>query len=175
VNENTFTFTARSIDNPDKVATFTLQNGHVSVELGSAMMEQVERVFDAFDGTESSRLISWLEPAAAGALRKVEQPIPLADFEADIHGERMQATAWLRAGGLRLAPIMATWKQVDNPAGAQAFVNELHDRREMIAESDRRPALFDYWISWVAAGLMSITLPLIWWRLWLRHRQAASQ
>jgi hypothetical protein len=174
MNGQTMTFTARSSKNPDRIATFTLQNGHVSVQLGTAMLEQVERVLDALDGEADSRLTGWIEPAATGALQKVLQPIPLTDFDANIEGESMRTMAWLRVGGLRLAPLVATWERVDNPAGARAFVNAVRERREKLAENAGLPMLFDYWISWVVTGLLSLTLPFLWWQWWRKHRGARS-
>ena len=129
MEENTFTFTARSGSNPDKSATFTLNNGSVSVELGNVLVEQISKAYDSFSDEEAvQRLSSWFKPTATGTLQKMIEPISIEDFDAEMSGDALQTTAWIRAGGLRLAPVMMTWQDVDNPRGAQAFVDELQDR-----------------------------------------------
>ena len=66
--ENTYTYTARSVDNPEQVVTFTLQDHQMSVGLG-APLEQIESVLqqmddegeDAGQGTQTG---IWLRPLA---------------------------------------------------------------------------------------------------------------
>jgi hypothetical protein len=172
MNEDTFTFTARSARNPEQLATFTLSDGTVKVELGNAILEQVEGVFDAFHAEEANRFTAWIEPAATGALQRVMQPIPIDDFDASIQDDSMRVVGWMRAGGLRLAPIVAVWPEVDNPAGARAFVDELHKRKTEISADSKGPDPFDYWISWILAGVLAIALPITLWRLLKEKRQA---
>jgi len=170
MNENTFTYTARSANNPNQMATFTLQDDTVTVQLGNAMLEQVERVFDSIQGEEPNRFTNWIEPAATGALQRVMQPIPLADFDVNMSGDALHIVAWIRVAGLRLAPIVVTWKQVDNPAGAQAFVTETQRRKETLTEAGQMPDLTDYWATWILVGLLSVILPMLWWRLLQKRR-----
>ena len=165
-NNRTLTFTARSQANPEKIATFTLQDEHVKVELGKALMEQVDYLIDTFQSEESLTIANVLEPAATGAMRHLLQPIPLADFDASLTGNTFQLLAWLRAGGLRVIPIMETWEAVDNPAGAAAFVDELKERRMVSAKQRKLPALFDYWVSWLVFGGVSVAMPFLWYRHW---------
>jgi len=174
MKEDTFTYTARSIDDPNKMAMFTLHNGSVSVDLGSTLMEQASEAYDATTDEESDkRLATWIKPAATGALQKLVKPIPLSDFDAEMSGDMLQATAWIRAGGLRLAPVMMTWQAVDNPDGAQAFVNELRERKESIQDEQQTyPDPLDYWASWIIIGLMAIALPILFVKQW-RKRQSS--
>lgn len=166
MEENTFTFTARSGSNPDKSATFTLNNGSVSVELGNVLVEQISKAYDSFSDEEAvQRLSSWFKPTATGTLQKMIEPISLADFDAEMSGDALQTTAWIRAGGLRLAPVMMTWQDVDNPRGAQAFVDELQDRKETSEHVETVPDPFDYWISWFVVGLAMFALPIVLIRL----------
>jgi hypothetical protein len=170
---DTFTFTARSAKDPDKMAMFTLHNGSVSVDLGNALMEQASDAYESYQDDESGRnLTAWINPAVTGTLQKLVKPVPLADFDAELTGDSLQATAWVRAKGLRLAPVMMTWKAVDNPEGARAFVNELDERKDLLHEEQTRPALFDYWISWLGIGLVAVTLPILFIRLWRQRSQA---
>jgi hypothetical protein len=173
MKENTFTYTARSAAQPEKVATFTFHNGSVSVDLANVLVEQAGKAYDAFSEEESEEgLSAWVKPAATGSLQKMLKPIPLADFDAEVSGDDLQATAWIRAAGLRLAPIMMTWHQVDNPEGAKAFVNELHARKETIVGEDTLFDPFDYWASWIAIGLTTVALPIILIRHWQRRQSS---
>ncbi len=171
--EDTFTFAARSARDPQKMATFTLHNGSVSVDLGNALMEQASEAYESYQDDESGKnLATWISPVVTGTLQKLVKPVPLADFDADLTGDSLQATAWVRAGGLRLAPVMMTWKEVDNPDGAQAFVNELEERKDMLHEEQTRLAPFDYWISWLGMGLAAVALPIFFIRRWRRRSQS---
>lgn len=173
MKENTFTFTARSSDDPDKTATFTLNNGTVSVELGNALVEQVSKAVESFGDEElTGRISSWVKPAAIGTLQQTIKPIPLSDFDAEMNEDALQMTAWIRTRGLRLAPIMMTWQDVDNPQGAEAFVAEVQDRKEAIADNKAVPDPMDYWASWLVIGLIILALPVLVIKL-LRQKQTS--
>lgn len=173
MKENTFTYTARSAIYPEKVATFTFHNGSVSVDLANVLLEQAGKAYDAYTEEESEEgLATWIKPAAAGSLQKMLKPIPLSDFDAEISGDDLQATAWIRAAGLRLVPVMMTWQEVDNPEGAQAFVTELQKRKETIGNDSTLMDPFDYWASWIAIGLMAIALPILLLRRWQKQRSS---
>lgn len=171
MSEGTFTFTARSAQNPDQMATFTLQGDTVTVQLGNAILERVEHAFDSVQGEAPNRFTNWIEPAATGALQKVMQPISLVDFDANMSGDALNIVAWIRVGGLRLAPIVVTWKQVDNPAGAEAFVAEIQQRRKTVLEEGKVPDVTDYWATWILLGIITTILPLLWWRM-LQNRRS---
>lgn len=168
MKENTVTYTARSTDNPDKMAMFTLHNGSVSIQLGNALLEQVEEAYESFRVGDERTLSTWIKPIATGSLQQLLEPIPLEDFDAEFKDDTLQTTAWLRAGGLRLAPVMMNWKHVDNPAGAAAFLDELETRKSEISDS-RLPDPFDYWAGWLVLGIASLVLPLVIYRL-LKNR-----
>jgi hypothetical protein len=175
VKERTFTYTARSVVDPDKMAMFTLHNGSVSVDLGNTLVEQIDEAYQAAGQTNDDEeaeksFTTWIKPAATGAIQKLIKPVPLADFDAEMSGNALQTTAWIRAAGLRLAPVMMTWQEVDNPDGAQAFVKELHDRKASIQDELTHPAPLDYWASWILIGMMTIALPILFVRQWRKQR-----
>jgi len=173
MKENTFTYTARSAGDPGKMAMFTLHNGSVSIDLGNALMEQVGEAYDSAsdEAKDDQKLTTWVKPAATGAIQKLIKPIPLADFDAEMSDDgALQTTAWLRTGGLRLAPVMMTWQAVDNPEGAEAFVTELQNRKETIQDKNMPLSLMDYWASWIVIGIMSIALPILFIRQWQKRR-----
>jgi hypothetical protein len=171
IDTNTFTFTARSAEDPDKTATYTLHDGHVSIAFGQAFLEQVESAFEAIADDESESVLAKLiKPAATGSMQQVMRPIPLEDFDASTGGDNLHTVAWIRARGLRLAPILMRWQQVDNPPAARAFVEELQARKESLDIRDGWRAPADYWITWVVGGLLIVVMPLIGLR-WLRSRE----
>lgn len=172
MKENTFTYTARSAKDPEKMAMFTLHNGSVSVQLGNAIMEQAEEAYTEFREEDGSQLSAWIKPMATGSLQRFLKPIPLEDFDADVKGESLQTTAWIRTGGLRLAPVMMTWQEVDNPAGASAFVEEVRERKEGVVGMGALPDFLDYWATWIVMGIFSVVLPLILLRQ-LRKRRSS--
>lgn len=172
MTENTFTYTARSKENPDRLATYTLHNGSVSVKFGEAMLEQVEEAIAALDEDGGEAVEKWLRPVATGTAQKLLEPIPVSDFNADLRGEALHTTSWIRAGGLRLAPMALTWTAVDNPDGAEAFVHELKRRQENTETTSTMPGPFDYWLAWMALSVLAIGLPLWWWQK--RQQQSES-
>jgi hypothetical protein len=153
------------------MAMFTLHNGSVSVDLANTLLEQVDQAYQASGDEEAAkRLTTWIKPTATGAIQKLMKPVPLADFDAEMSDDGLQATAWIRAGGLRLAPLMMTWQDVDNPDAAQAFVRELQERKASIQDDLSRPAPLDYWASWIVIGVMAIALPVLLIRQWRKSQ-----
>jgi len=171
IDPKTLTFTARNIEDPNRLATFTLQNGNVAVQLGEALVEQVESALETLDEEQQSTVRSWLKPAATGATQAVINPIPVEDFNANMTPEGdFRTTAWVRARGLRLAPISINWEQVDNPEGAAAFVEEL-DRRREVTTTSKSLNPFDYWATWLLIVAVVITVPFILWRYFSDQKQ----
>lgn len=162
--KDTYTFTARSAEKPEEVATLTLHNHSMSVELGGALLEQVEKVFQGGGETGDGRLPPWLVPAIAWLVQQALRPFNVADVSANIRDKNLWITAWLRVGGLRLAPLTVGWEQVDNPDAAQAFVRELNKRKVSAAHPGQFPGPFDYWASWALIGFLLIALPFRWLR-----------
>ncbi len=160
----TMTFTARSAYDPDKTATFTLQNGSVAVEFGDTLLKQAEEALEKMSSPETSTLQSVAKPAVSASLQKLMEPFPVQDFAAELEGDSLQAQAWVRAGGLRLAPVIFNWEHVDNPDGAAAFVTELQRRQAESTSISRYPGILDYWVIWLLAGITAVILPILLWR-----------
>jgi hypothetical protein len=170
----TMTFTARSAYEPEKTATFTLQNGNVAIEFGDALMRQAEDALEAMSGAEDDDKAHVLQnvakPAVSASLQKIMEPFALRDFSAELDGDSLQAHAWVRAGGLRLAPVMLHWQHVDNPEGAAAFVAELERRQAEATAVNRYPGVLDYWAIWLVAAVTAVLIPILFWR----QRQQSS-
>lgn len=180
--ENTFTYTARSRENPARVVTFTLYDHHMSVDVGG-LMEHVDRVLrgepqeaeqaegkaepqereeagEREDGKEQEpsrrdSALAVIKPAAVSVLERGTSPFHVRDVAVDADGGSFRVRTWIRAGGLRAAPVQFTWQSVDNPEGARAFAEELRHRQRAAAHPGRFPGPMDYWLSWfLVAGLV---------------------
>jgi len=164
VTEKTMTFTAREAYDPGKLATFTLQNGSVSLDFGEKLLQQVQEALDSMSDDDANVLQSAAKPAVSASLQKLLEPFPLQDFVAKLEGDALQVRAWVRAGGLRLAPIMLHWEHVDNPEGAAAFVAALAQRQEATNGASRLPRPLDYWAIWALMGITAVLVPILLWR-----------
>ena len=110
--ENTYTYTARSVENPKQVVTLTLQDHHMSVGLG-APLEQIETVLQQADAGEETAGEAaqgaqdklWLRPLAISLLERGVGPFRVADVNAAAEEDWLRVNAWYRAGGLALAPV----------------------------------------------------------------------
>ncbi len=159
--EDTYTYIARSAEDPAKAVTFTLHDNSMSVGLG-APLEHVERALEA-EGEVRPRL--WLKPLAVSLLERGTRPFRVADVDATRAADDwLSVTAWVRAGGLRLAPIILIRGRVDNPEAALAFVEELSSRKASVAGPFKLLGLLDYWATWLLAGFFMVGLLGIWRR-----------
>jgi hypothetical protein len=179
--ENTFTYTARSREHPERVVTFTLYDHHLSVELGG-LMEHLERALrhepgetkqaegqerergkepETGDGREAPRrrpALAVVKPAAVSLLEQGTGPFHVRDVAADADGDSFRVRTWIRARGLRAAPVQFTWQSVDNPQGAHAFIEELRRRQRAVSYPGRFPGPMDYWLSWLLVGILAFVL-----------------
>lgn len=166
--ENTYTYTARSIEDPEKVVILTLKDHHMSVGSG-APLEQIEAVLEQMDNTEEEfrqeaegRL--WLKPLAISLLERGVGPFRVADVSAAVEDDWLRVNAWYRAGGLALAPITLVNGRVDNPQAAYAFVEELDRRKEEESGALGRLNVLDYWFTWILAAVLLFGLFVGWRR-----------
>lgn len=158
----TYTYTARSTYDPKRMAIFTLQDGHLFVDFGGALLEQVERESPAREETEE-RLPALLKPTGGWLLQQLLRPFNVADVYASAEESGgFKVIAWLRANGLRSIPAILHWRQVDNPDGAQNFTAELNERKKSGVARRRFPGLLDYWATWIVAGF---SLAVLVWQI----------
>lgn len=153
-NHKTYTYTARNINNPEKVVTFTLYDGHMRVNL-TGLLDQANTV--ASSEEKSGELKRQVSLQAKPALLKLKEgisgPIHISDVNASMEDDQLQVTLWQRMGGLRLAPVQVDMGQVDNEEAAEAFVDELEQRKEETkSNASRFFGPLDYWIGW--AGML---------------------
>jgi hypothetical protein len=174
--EKTYTYTARSADNAEQVVTFTFYNHNLLVDVG-APIEHVERALQARQAKEGEEeaeyhVQPWLKPMAISAVERTTHPFNLSDVYADADGEKLSVTAWVRAGGLRLAPVTFKMARVDNIDAAQAFVKQLEARKADGGPSRRFPGPLDYWVTWAVGALSTVVVLGAWLRK--RYKEASA-
>lgn len=178
----TYTYTARSAENPERVVTFTLRDSRMSVGIGDPL-EQVERAIGLARGKgegpepevegeiledeempvsseEAPKL--WLRPMAVSVVQRGTRPVHVDDVVTRVDEDWLRVRTWIRTGGLRLLPITLIDGQVDNPVAAQDFVEEVRERKTI---SGFNPfALFDYWLTWVMGAATALVMLQQWRR-----------
>jgi hypothetical protein len=168
--EDTYTYTARSALNPERVVTFTLYDHHMSVEVG-APLEQMERIIESRaeeeETAEAEPAQPWIKPVAAALVERGLRPFDVTDVDAEAENGGLEVRAWVRSGGLRVAPITFAMDAVDNPDATRAFVKELDHRKQSATAVSPMPGFLDYWAGWL---LISSLLFLSAW-MWRRKRE----
>jgi len=182
-NLGTYTYTARSADDPDQVVTFTLQDHRMVIDVG-VPLEHVERALRRRQATEREEAevegegaaaeiepysYSWLKPMVVSLLERGTRPFNIGDVSVKAEDEGLWVTAWARASGLRLAPVVFGMSRVDNPEAAEAFAREVKKRKESVPSPRRFPGFMDYWASWLFASFATVTLLVVW--LWSREKE----
>ena len=106
--EDTYTYTARSAVDPSRVVTFTFSGRHLFVDAG-APLEQLDRALqppetDSPEGGDTAQDGGpWLKPLAVSVVQHSIRPFDVADVYAYSEDGGLLVSAWMRAGGLRLA------------------------------------------------------------------------
>jgi hypothetical protein len=148
---DTYTFTARSAEDPQNVVTFTLEDHQLQVNL-TGLLEPLSSITDPEEMQEQARKVmrAQLKPGVLKFVEGFTGPVPVSDVEASLRGQDFHLTAWQRIRGLRLAPVRFKMEQVDNPEAAEAFVEELTVRKE---EADHTSAFLGRWITGLAGSV----------------------
>lgn len=157
---NTYTYTARNADDPEKVLTFTLQGEFLKINL-TGLADNVSEVLQEKGDSEiiKEQVISQVTPTTLKMLEEISGPLHISDVQGKLNGpegEKLQITAWKRVGGLRAAPLVLNMGRVDNPQAAEAFLAELRKRKEGASRISKFFGPLDYWLGW--AGLLFMVL-----------------
>lgn len=165
-NHKTYTYTARSINNPSNVVTFTLYNNHLRINL-TGVVEQAGTVAQAEEKSAEvkTQISTQAKPAVMKLVENLAGPTHINDVNTHLEGDKLKVILWQRTAGLRLAPVIFNMKKVDNIEAAEAFVNEVDQRKTYSSNSGRLWGPLDYWIGW--AGLL-VTMGIF--LRWLRQR-----
>lgn len=173
--ENTYTYTARSVDHPERVVTFTLYDRRMSVGIG-VPLEQAARVAEAVrlqegeeeegeapaEPMEQAQPQLWLKPVAVSLVEQGTAPFRVVDVDAQTDGDWLMVRGWVRVGGLRLAPIKLMSGRVDNPDAAQAFAKEVGRRKSELVAGPAFLQALDYWATWIVFTSVMVSLFTLW-------------
>jgi hypothetical protein len=154
-NHETYTYTARNVNDPDRVVTFTLYDGHMKVNL-TGLFDQASTVRQAEEKTTElkQQISTQAKPAAMKLAEEYSGPVHVSDVQANLSNENLQVTLWQRLGGLRLVPILFNMGKIDNEDAAEAFVEELKVRQKETAHAGKFFGPLDYWIGWLGLALV---------------------
>lgn len=157
LRNDTYTFTARSADDPARVLTFTLSNGHMHLNL-TGIGDQLAGLAEAEERREEIKE-QWKQqakPATLKAMENVSGPLHIRDVDVDLDGSLLTVKGWKRAGGLRLFPLFIQHEPVDNVDAAASFRDEVERRQQSVENPGKFLGPLDYWLGWVAllAGLL---------------------
>ena len=150
---DTYTFTARNANDPEKVVTFTLYGDQLRVNF-TGLVEKIGKISQADEKSKEAgrQIASEVQPAAMKMAQQVSGPLHVGDVKAELDGDDFTLSAWQRLGGLRLAPLWVNIGNVDNVDAAEAFVAELNNRKEIAEHPSRFFGPLDFWAGW--AGLL---------------------
>lgn len=146
----TFTYTARSVKDPDRVVTFTLDNGHMRINL-TGLMDQASQVREADEPSSEikQQVMSQAGPVVSKIAEELSEPVHISDVDASLEDDRLRVTLWHRLAGLRLAPVIFNMGQIDNEPAAEAFVDEIEERQKKTSHAGKFFGPLDYWLGWV--------------------------
>lgn len=178
--ENTYTYTARSVEDPERVVTFTLHEDRMSVDIGTPV-EQIARtlaeVTEEVEGEEEAEEYApekhkkvWLKPLAVSLVERGTRALRITDVDAHVREDYLALRSWVRLDGLRLVPITLMAGRIDNPAAAVAFVDEVHARKKEFARGLPFLNFLNYWVTWLGAALSMVALFTFW-----HHRTSATE
>jgi hypothetical protein len=158
----TYTYTARSIEDPNKVVTFTLFNEHMRINL-TGVLEGASSISAAEDKPSEikEQISSQAKPATVKLVENVSGPVHISDVDAKLEADEFRISLWQRLAGLRLAPVVFDMGQIDNLDAAEAFVDQLYQRKDTASHRGKFFGPLDYWLGW--AGLAVLTGLLIRW------------
>jgi hypothetical protein len=158
----TYTYTARSKRNPEKVITFTIYEDYLKVNL-TGLLDKVPDIME--EDQRKAAIKSFLANQSGSALYKAIErlsgPVHINDVSPNLEDGQFKLTLWKRLAGLRLAPITIAMVNVDNPDAAAQFIETLFERQK----SSEAPGVFagplDYWLTWI--GMLIGLIVLIRW------------
>ena len=106
-NNQTYTYTARSINDPENIITFTLDDGHLRVSL-AGLFDQAGVITQSDSPSDQlkQQIKTQAKPMALKVTEQLSGPVHVNDVQASLNDEELRITLWQRLAGLRLAPIM---------------------------------------------------------------------
>jgi hypothetical protein len=163
--KETYTYTARSRQNPDEMITFTIDRQYLRINPAN-MAENLSKIAAAEDRKQASKeqFQALIKPTALTLFETWTGPIHIGDVHLNLSGSEqtgLTLTAWKRLAGLRLAPFHIHIKEVDNPDAALAFAEEVNNRKQEFGKPGAFFGPLDYWLGWLG-GLLAFIIFVRW-------------
>lgn len=155
----TYTYTARNIEDPNRVVTFTIYEDQLKVDL-TGLVDQVTEVIDEEHRKEALKEIISTQTGTAlyKAIERLTGPAHINDVTPLYKDGKLIITFWKRLARLRFAPIVIAMGEVDNPDAATRFIEELSERQERTDSPGVFAGPLDYWFTWVAIVIGIVVL-----------------
>jgi len=150
----TYTYTARSVKDINKAIILTISEDKLMIDL-AGLFDKVSELSSGGDRGEIIKdvLSSQSETVLLKVMEKLSEPVHLKDVSVDFEDEDLNIIFWKRLGGLRLAPIVISMGEVDNPEATLAFIETVRSRQATLEKPGMFQGPLDYWATW---GLMAI-------------------
>jgi len=158
----TYTYTARSKKNLEHVATFTIMDEVLKVNL-TGLFDQVSDVVEAEDQEQAAKYLinSQSSSAIYKLVERLSGPVHVKDVSPSFDNEEFSLTFWKRIAGLRFAPLTIVMGKVDNPEAATQFIETLEERQKLAEAPNFFSGPLDYWVTWIAI-LIGIVILIKW-------------
>jgi hypothetical protein len=155
----TYTYTARNIDKPNRVMTFTIFEDYLKVNL-TGLIDQVSDVIADEDNQAAVKefLTTQSGTAIYKAVERLSGPVHINDVSSYYEDGQFKLTFWKRVAGLRFAPIVLSMGNVDNPEAAGQFIDTLMDRQNQADTPGLFAGPLDYWATWIVMLIGVIAL-----------------
>jgi hypothetical protein len=158
----TYTYTARSADDPAQVITFTLYNHALSI--GPGTPEQISPKLwstapKAGPGVDNLPA-AWLKTVALLKESNCDR-ITLMDTETSIVKDSLRLVIWSRSHKRHWSPITIVMEHVDNLDAARAFVKELNRRKISARRRERFFGFLGARIAWFIVGTFITSAAMI--------------
>ncbi len=142
----TYTYTARSADDPSQIVTFTLDGRSLSLASPTPRL-----LYSAAIDTQE------IKPAAAPTASSAD----VIDVSASVAGADLRVSAWGRWHDQRWRLSALMLEHVDNPEAARAFVAELNRRKILALQQTLVAAWLKTKGRWFLAGVGIALLAVI--------------
>lgn len=147
----TYTYTARSKENPDRVMTFTIFEDYLKVNL-TGLVDQISEVIEDEERKHAAKEFFTTQSGTAlyKVMERISGPVHINDVSPSFDDGAFRLTFWRRIAGLRFAPIVLIMGDVDNPEAAAKFIETLQERKNQAESPGRFSGPLDYWATWIA-------------------------
>ena len=166
--ENTYTYTARSAEDPSRMVTFTLRDHRLTVDLTTSAEDLRKALRSSQEDVAADETLTWIKTIAGPLHSRGDDSFSLDDIDASVDRDALRIAAWTQSDDEHVQPIIISLDRVDNADAARAFVRELNRRKLSLARRQRLLGVIGQRLYWFLTGFFTATLSLF----WLRHKRS---